>query len=737
MLSTTALGAASLWGPPAFLPSALSLSIHRTATASLQSSRRRPLLLTQSLRSPLATPSAIRLLSSSLHRSSRPPPSSCKLLTTPFPASRLHQRVTLPPSSPLSSPLPSPFHVELVTALLYRALSSAAPATKRAPAPSSYPTTPRTSRAASAALIEPLSSAPSHPITARPPPLPTPHPTPATPTPSPPSPSSLPNLTPDTSASPHLSAVLPTPTLSSASPGSSLLGTLASPPPTRAQRLWTRVKKEVRHYVDGTKLLAAEIKIAWGLTLQVLNGHELNRRERKQLTRTSADILRLVPFLVIVIVPFMEFALPVLLKLFPNMLPSTYLDHKGEEAKLKKQLAAKIEMARFLQDTTALMARQLLERDATAADSDERQVTVSSFNALMDKVRRGESVKNAEILAVSRLFDEDFTLDNLNHQQLAAMCRLLDLRVFGSDWVLRYKLNKKLDELRDDDKIIQKEGVDSLTLQELQEACRARGIHSERSEEYMRRKLNDWLELSLEHDVPISLLVLSRAFSVSLAGVRDIELSEGLAETLKYIPEVVVQDTQQAIVDRSDDAREKLQLIRKEEQETKRTKPAIAAPSPVATPTVVGLTEIKEALEEVKEENDELEAEIDEALAVEAKEEAKVKVTAAEADAGAIPLPAEPAASSREVVQAGEVKPEGVDVEKAKEKVVEKKKVQKVDVLNDRVEALLDRVQAELQQHEQQQQVEQQQQNAASTTPATAATTLPVTGEQGQQQPKL
>ena len=31
-----------------------------------------------------------------------------------------------------------------------------------------------------------------------------------------------------------------------------------------------------------------------------------------------------VPFAVIVIVPFMEFTLPFLLKLFPNMLPSTF-----------------------------------------------------------------------------------------------------------------------------------------------------------------------------------------------------------------------------------------------------------------------------------------------------------------------------------------------------------------------------------------------------------------------------
>lgn len=45
-----------------------------------------------------------------------------------------------------------------------------------------------------------------------------------------------------------------------------------------------------------------------------------------QLKRTTTDLLRLIPFAVFVIVPFMELLLPVALKLFPNMLPSTFED---------------------------------------------------------------------------------------------------------------------------------------------------------------------------------------------------------------------------------------------------------------------------------------------------------------------------------------------------------------------------------------------------------------------------
>lgn len=43
-----------------------------------------------------------------------------------------------------------------------------------------------------------------------------------------------------------------------------------------------------------------------------------------QFLRICADLFRLVPFLVFVVVPFMEFLLPVAVKLFPNMLPSTF-----------------------------------------------------------------------------------------------------------------------------------------------------------------------------------------------------------------------------------------------------------------------------------------------------------------------------------------------------------------------------------------------------------------------------
>lgn len=87
---------------------------------------------------------------------------------------------------------------------------------------------------------------------------------------------------------------------------------------------WKTIKEVANHYWLGSKLLWSDIKVAKQILGRVLQGHSMTRRERMQLIRTSTDIFRLVPFSIFVIVPFMELLLPFALKLFPNMLPSTF-----------------------------------------------------------------------------------------------------------------------------------------------------------------------------------------------------------------------------------------------------------------------------------------------------------------------------------------------------------------------------------------------------------------------------
>lgn len=43
-----------------------------------------------------------------------------------------------------------------------------------------------------------------------------------------------------------------------------------------------KVKKELQHYWDGTKLLGTEVKISFKLALKMAAGYELSRRENRQ-----------------------------------------------------------------------------------------------------------------------------------------------------------------------------------------------------------------------------------------------------------------------------------------------------------------------------------------------------------------------------------------------------------------------------------------------------------------------
>ncbi|XP_044413118.1 enolase isoform X2 [Triticum aestivum] len=132
----------------------------------------------------------------------------------------------------------------------------------------------------------------------------------------------------------------------------------------------------LQHYWLGTKLLWADVRISSRLLVKLAGGKSLSRRERQQLTRTTADIFRLVPVAVFIIVPFMEFLLPVFLKLFPNMLPSTFQDKMKEEEALKRKLKARMEYAKFLLDPAKELAKEVKalcsgETKQTAEDLDE------------------------------------------------------------------------------------------------------------------------------------------------------------------------------------------------------------------------------------------------------------------------------------------------------------------------------------------------------------------------------
>lgn len=293
----------------------------------------------------------------------------------------------------------------------------------------------------------------------------------------------------------------------------------------------TEIVSTLQHYWLGFKLLGVDVRICSRLLLKLARGKTLSRREKQQLTRTTADIFRLVPFAVFIVVPFMEFLLPVFLKLFPNMLPSTFQDKLKEEEALKRRLKARIEYAKFLQETAKEMAKEVQN-----SRSGETKQTAEDLDEFLNKVRTGALVSNEEILGFAKLFNDELTLDNISRPRLVNMCKYMNISPYGTDAYLRYMLRKRLRRIKADDKLIQEEGVESLSEEELREDCRERGMLGLRSVEDMRQQLRDWLDLSLNHSMPSSLLILSRAFIVS----GRLDPADAVRATLSSLPDEVV-----------------------------------------------------------------------------------------------------------------------------------------------------------------------------------------------------
>eukprot|EP00054_Salpingoeca_dolichothecata_P023945 m.161386 g.161386 ORF g.161386 m.161386 type:complete len:759 (-) comp24852_c0_seq1:36-2312(-) len=330
--------------------------------------------------------------------------------------------------------------------------------------------------------------------------------------------------------------------------------------------LWKEVKHEAHRYKVGFQLLWTDMRVSSKLLLRVLRGEALNRRERRQFVRTAADVFRLVPFSVFIIVPGMELLLPIALKLFPNMLPSTFEQAATKEAKLKSQLKVKLQMAKFLQDTVEELAVRKKSTAKRSDDEEEEEDVMRQFATFLAEGRTNQKFETKDIVRFSKLFRDELTLDNLPRPQLEAFCRLLSIQPIGTNNFLTFQLRMKLRQLRLDDLLIIKEGVESLSVPELQIACRDRGMRAlGLTKESLQQRLQEWLDLHITEGVPTSLLLLSRILYLpeNLAPEDQIIAAvERLSDTAKEEARVAILEAEGEVVD----PEIKLQLVRAEEE---------------------------------------------------------------------------------------------------------------------------------------------------------------------------
>jgi hypothetical protein len=165
----------------------------------------------------------------------------------------------------------------------------------------------------------------------------------------------------------------------------------------------------------------------------------------------------------------------------------------------------------------------------------EQAETAASMLEFLENARSGKMIPPDVIMRYANYFKDDLTLDNMPRMQLINMCKYMGIAPYGADSFLRFQLRHRIRVLKEDDQRILWEGIGTLTKMELREACQERGMRSTGlSKEAYKRALQQWLDLSVNKDVPISLLIMSRTFflredmfekendeSNSLAGLAD------------------------------------------------------------------------------------------------------------------------------------------------------------------------------------------------------------------------
>lgn len=331
------------------------------------------------------------------------------------------------------------------------------------------------------------------------------------------------------------------------------------------------IREGLRHVYHGFRLFFINTRLAWKYSRQLKRGVALTRRERLLLESSTKDLLRLVPFSFFIVVPFAELLLPVALKMFPGLIPSTF----ESESQGRNRL--------FSDAMSTLRARQrvmdYLSATALATfDKDQQEVIRRSV--------RGDSIAPKDIRSVAQYFGHDgpFSVLKVPDNIAVGLGRsvgvykwyhsLLPTRFSAS--VMRRAIIRRYHEVREDDRFIRLEGVDVLTNDELIKANQNRGMRWTEGTETLRVQMEWWNSLAQDGSVPYNTLwwikpsrysIRKSMNNLPLAQRRQLLGIQNLPEAVRTSLETLC-DTVDTMPSISDDAKSADKLVEKIESIT-------------------------------------------------------------------------------------------------------------------------------------------------------------------------
>lgn len=265
-------------------------------------------------------------------------------------------------------------------------------------------------------------------------------------------------------------------------------------------------------FITGCRLFRRNVRTSWALAKRVARGEQLSIRERQLMTKTTSDCLRIVPFSLFIIIPFAELLLPVALRFFPGLMPSTFFKSKYDDASLARRLQAKVQMAEFWQDVV-MQRTQSIAKDENHVHADK----AAELQAFQEKLLTGQKFPTVqEILRFNELFNAEMQISKMNTAQLQAMTKMLGLTPMTLPLHNQLQLRHHITSIRREDRDLLWEGVDGLTKDDLIEACHKRALRFHLvTESEMRAELTRWLEISRQPKISMQLLLWIQSFYLS------------------------------------------------------------------------------------------------------------------------------------------------------------------------------------------------------------------------------
>lgn len=120
----------------------------------------------------------------------------------------------------------------------------------------------------------------------------------------------------------------------------------------------SKIKEGLTFYGDGTKILINDVIYGWKLLLRAVQGYTLKPREVNSVRRTGKDLLTLIPFTIILIIPLSPIGhvlvFSFIQRFFPDFFPSCYTEKRLNLRKLYSEIEYKDDEFLFLEDSLSL-----------------------------------------------------------------------------------------------------------------------------------------------------------------------------------------------------------------------------------------------------------------------------------------------------------------------------------------------------------------------------------------------